>query len=122
MDTMSLVDEVGYDSAFTFIYSPRVGTAAAKMPDQVPDEVSADRIKRLIALQETRQRQVMARFIGAEERVLVEGLSRRSNTEVSGKGLHGISITLPGGAEDIGHIIPVKISGQKNNTLTAVRL
>ena len=122
LDTMSLVDEVGYDSAFTFIYSPRVGTAAAKMPDQVPAEVSADRIQRLIALQEKRQREAMGRFVGTEERVLVEGLSRRSDAEVSGKGLHGVSITLPGGSEDIGRIVPVRVTGQKNNTLTAERL
>ena len=120
-DTLSLVDEVGYDSAFTFIYSPRTGTAAAKMPDQVPAEVSAERIQRLIALQEKRQREQMARFVGQTERVLAEGLSRRSEHAVSGKGEHGISITFPGGAEDVGQIVSVRVTGQKNNTLTAER-
>ncbi len=121
-DTLSLVDEVGYDSAFTFIYSPRTGTAAAKMPDQVPAEVSAERIQRLIALQEKRQREAMARFVGQTEEVLVEGLSRRSGDAVSGKGGHGISITFPGNGADVGRVIPVRVTGQKNNTLTAERL
>ena len=121
-DTMSLVDEVGYDSAFTFIYSPRVGTAAAAMPDQIPVDVATDRIQRLIALQEKRQLERQARFVGTEERVLVESLSRRSDAFVSGKGRHGISITLPGSEKDIGQIVPVRVTGQKNNTLTAERV
>ncbi len=121
-DTMSLVDEVGYDSAFTFIFSPRVGTVAAGMPEQIPEDVATDRIQRLIALQEKRQREAMARFVGQEEEVLVEGLSRRSDTQVSGKGRHGVSITLPGGESDVGQIVRVRVTGQKNNTLTAERV
>ena len=121
LDTLSMVDEVGYDSAFTFIYSPRTGTAAAKMPGQVPEDVATDRIQRLIALQEKRQKEMTARFVGQTERVLVESLSRRSDRAVSGKGEHGISITFPGDSADIGRIIPVRVTGQKNNTLTAER-
>ena len=121
-DTMSLVDEVGYDSAFTFIYSPRVGTAAASMPGQIPEDVATDRIQRLIALQEKRQREAMARFLGQEEDVLVEGLSRRSETQVSGKGRHGVSITLPGTEADVGGIVRVRVTERKNNTLMAERL
>ncbi len=120
-DTLSLVDEVGYDSAFTFIYSPRTGTAAAKMPGQIPAEVATERIQRLIRLQEKRQREEMARFVGMTEQVLVESLSRRSDRQVSGKGGHGISITFPGGAEDVGRIVKVRVTGLKNNTLTGER-
>lgn len=120
-DTMSLVREVRYDSAFTFIYSPRVGTAAAKMPDQVPEEVSGERIKRLIDLQEELQKETLKRFVGIDEEVLVEGFSRRSDKAVSGKGRHAVSITLPGGAEDVGKIISCRVTGIKNNTLTGER-
>ena len=122
LETLSLVEEVGYDSAFTFIYSPRVGTRSAAMPGQIAPEVATDRIQRLIAVQERRQRERLQRFVGAEEQVLVEGLSRRSDTAVSGKGGHGISITLAGTEKDIGEIIPVRVTGVKNNTLTAERL
>ena len=121
-DTMSLVDEVGYDSAFTFIYSPRTGTKAAAMEDQIPEDVATDRIKRLIALQDRRQREAMARFVGQEEEVLVEGLSRRSDAAVSGKGRHGVSITCPGTEEDIGQIVRVRVTEIKNNTLMGERI
>lgn len=121
-DTMSLVKEVGYDSAFTFIYSPRTGTKAAAMENQIPEDVATDRIKRLIALQEECQREAMKRFVGMEEEVLVEGLSRRSNTAVSGKGMHGVSITLPGSEADIGQIVRVRVTEIKNNTLMAERI
>ena len=121
-DTLDLVREVRYDSAFTFIYSPRTGTKAAGFPDQVAPEVSSRRIEELIALQESLQKDTMKRFLGAEEEILVEGLSRRSETEISGKGLHGISVTAQGGNDDIGRIVRCRITGLKNNTLTAERI
>lgn len=120
-DTMSLVEEVRYDSAFTFIYSPRVGTRAASMDGQVDPAAATERIQELIALQENLQQETMRRFVGTEEEVLVEGLSKRSSTEVSGKGRHGISITMPGGEKDIGTIVRCRIRDLKNNTLTADR-
>ena len=118
-DTMNLIREIRYDSAFTFVYSPRVGTAAARMPDQVPEDVSGERIKRLIELQETLQQETLRRFVGMREEVLVEGLSRRSGDAVSGKGRHAVSVTMPGGADEIGKIVPCRITGIKNNTLMA---
>ena len=121
-DTMSLVKEVGYDSAFTFIYSPRTGTRAAAMDGQIDEKVATDRIQRLIALQDQCQKEAMARFLGQEEEVLVEGLSRRSDRAVSGKGRHGVSITLPGTEEDVGQIVRVRVTEIKNNTLMAERL
>ena len=121
-DTMSLVREVGYDSAFTFIYSPRTGTRAAAMDGQIDEKVATDRIQRLIALQDQCQKEAMARFLGQEEEVLVEGLSRRSDKAVSGKGRHGVSITLPGTETDVGQIVRVRVTEIKNNTLMAERL
>ena len=121
-DTLSIVEEVGYDSAFTFIYSPRTGTVAAKMDDQIPEDVATDRIKRLIAVQEAGQKKAMARFLGTEEEVLVEGLSRRSSKAVSGHGRHGVSITFPGAEVDIGQIVRVRVTEMKNNTLMAERI
>ena len=121
-ETMSLVNEVRYDSAFTFIYSPRVGTRAAAMDGQIEPAAATARIQELIALQENLQQETMRRFVGMEEEVLVEGLSRRSENDVSGKGCHGISITLPGEAADVGKIIRCRVKGLKNNTLTADRM
>ena len=121
-DTMSLVNEVRYDSAFTFIYSPRTGTKAADMEGMMPEEVSAERIKRLIDLQEGLQQETLKRFIGQEEEILVEGLSRRSSLAVSGKGRHAVSVTVEGSEQDIGQILKCRITGLKNNTLTGERL
>lgn len=121
-ETMDLVRQVRFDSAFTFIYSPRTGTRAAEMDNRVPGEVATDRIKRLIELQESLQKETMTRFLGMEEEVLVEGLSRRSDLEVSGKGTHAVSVTFPGTAGDIGQIIRCRITGLKNNTLIGERL
>ena len=120
-DTLSLVEEVRYDGAFTFIYSPRAGTRAAAMEDQIPEEVSRERIQRLIDLQENLQRETLRRFLGMEEEVLVEGFSRRSGEAVSGKGKHGVSVTLPGDAGDVGRIIACRITDVRNNTLIAER-
>ena len=121
-DTMSLVKEVRYDSAFTFVYSPRTGTKAAKMEGLIPEEVSSERIQRLISLQETLQQDTLKRFIGQEEEILVEGLSRRSCEAVSGKGKHGVSVTVQGSEMDIGRILRCRIIGLKNNTLTGERI
>ena len=122
LDTMSLIREVRFDSAFTFIYSPRTGTKAAEMDGLVPDEVSSERIQRLIALQEETQKETLRRFIGKEEEILVEGLSKRSRQAVSGKGKHGVSITMDGCENDIGQILRCRIINLKNNTLTGERI
>lgn len=121
-DTMSLVREVRYDSAFTFIYSPRTGTKAAEMEGIVPDEVSSERIQRLISLQEELQQDTLKRFIGQEEEILVEGISRRSREAVSGKGKHAVSVTVRGNENDIGQILRCRITDLKNNTLTGERI
>ena len=92
------------------------------MDGQIDEKVATDRIQRLIALQDQCQKEAMARFLGQEEEVLVEGLSRRSDTAVSGKGRHGVSITLPGTEEDVGRIVRVRVTEIKNNTLMAERL
>ncbi len=121
-DTLSLVRQVGYDSAFTFIYSPRPGTKAAKMTDQVPADVAQARLERLLKAQEAAQAEAQKRFLGMEEEVLVESLSRRSDKAVSGKGLHGVSVTFPGIEADIGQIVRVRITECANNTLRGERI
>ena len=121
-DTLSLVRQVGYDSAFTFIYSPRPGTKAAKMTDQVPADVAQARLERLLKAQEAAQAEAQKRFLGMKEEVLVESLSRRSDKAVSGKGLHGVSVTFPGTEADIGQIVRVRITECANNTLRGERI
>jgi tRNA-2-methylthio-N6-dimethylallyladenosine synthase len=83
--TLDVVEEVGYDSAFTFVYSPRSGTEAAAMPDQVPEGVKRDRMERLVAVvQRTAARRNAAR-VGLVEEVLVEGPSRTDPALLRGR-------------------------------------
>ncbi|NCB32208.1 MAG: MiaB/RimO family radical SAM methylthiotransferase, partial [Clostridia bacterium] len=120
-DTLRLVSEVGYDAAFTFIYSKREGTAAAKMEDQVPREVSGERLNRLLAEVEASTKRAHLQMIGKTELVLVEALSKRDATQVSGKGRRNITVTLDGTETDIGQIVPVRITSAAVNTLRAER-
>src|SRR3954470_24097678 len=95
-ETMEVVEEVGYDGAFTFVYSPRAGTDAAAMPDQVPDEVKRDRIERLVELG---QRHAAARNeerIGRVEEVLVEGPSRTDPALVRGRTRRNTTVNFAG--------------------------
>ncbi len=120
-DTCSLVDQVGYDAAFTFIYSPREGTRAAQMPGQILADESTRRIEKLIAQVEASTAKVHQNMIGQREMVLVEGLSKRDATKVSGKGARNITVTLDGTTDDIGKIIPVTITSAAVNTLRGER-
>jgi len=120
-DTCSLVREVGYDAAFTFIYSPREGTRAARMEGRIPDDESSRRIERLIREVEASTARVHESMIGREELVLIEGLSKRDPNKVSGKGTRNITVTLDGSVEDIGKIIPVTITSAAVNTLRGER-
>ena len=120
--TLSLVDEVRFDSAFTFIYSPRTGTKAAKLPGRIGAETARARITEVIKRQELITRDVLASLKGQEAQVLVEGASRRDLGGLAGKTERGISCNFQGTPEQIGHIVPVRITGQGSNTLKAEQL
>ena len=122
LETLSLIEEVGFDAAFTFIYSPRQGTKAAEMEGQISKEVSGERFKRLLAVVEVSIRKTHRAMIGQAEQVLVESLSKRDRTKVSGKGTRSITITLDGTAADVGKIVPVKITSAAANTLRGERI
>lgn len=105
--TLSLVQEVGFDSAFTFIYSPREGTPAAKFPNQIPDELKKERIYRLIELQNSVSAIKMQALVGTCQELLVEGKTQnglvgrtRTNRQVHFQGPEGL----------LGQLITVKIT------------
>lgn len=75
-DTLSLVKEVGFDSAFTFIYSPREGTPAARLPDQIPEELKKERIYELIEVQNAISDAHMQRLVATQQELLIEGRSK----------------------------------------------
>ena len=107
-DTLSLVREVGFDSAFTFIYSKRKGTPAAAMENQVPEEIVKERFNRLLKEVKVTAEERCARFTGRVMDVLVEDLNREPGL-VTGRIEHNIVVHLPGDASMIGKIVPVRL-------------
>ena len=116
-DTMDLVRTVQYDSAFTFIYSPRTGTRAADMPGRVDPALATERIERLIALQEEMTQKRFSEMIGRTESVLVTGTSKRNENQITGKTSRNISVNFEGNAGLVGKIVPVKITAASKTTL-----
>jgi len=121
-DTCRLVEEVGYDSAFTFIYSPRIGTRAADMPDQIPEKISSERIQKLIALQKEITHKRYAAYIGQVHDVLVDEASKRDAAQMAGKNQYNITVNFPGDAGLIGKIVKVKITSAGESTLRGERV
>jgi tRNA-2-methylthio-N6-dimethylallyladenosine synthase len=120
-ETVSAVEEVGYDGAFTFVYSPRQGTEAASMADQVPEDVKRERIERLI---EVVQRVAEARNqerIGRVEEVLVEGPSRTDASLLRGRTRRHTTVNFAGNAS-AGELAPVTIEAATSTTLKGTQL
>ena len=115
--TCELVREVGYDSAFTFIYSPRVGTRAADMPEQIDEATSSRRIQKLIAVQKEITRERYARYIGQVHSVLVDEVSKRDEHQVAGKNEYNITVNFPGSPALIGQIVRLRITSAGESTL-----
>lgn len=116
-DTLSLARQVGYDAAFTFIYSKRQGTLAADMPDQVDKAVKHERLRRFIDQQEAITKRQLESMVGSTEDVLVEGMSRRRAGYVSGRIGRGMVVNFAGNEELTGRIVPVYITASGTNTL-----
>jgi tRNA-2-methylthio-N6-dimethylallyladenosine synthase len=120
-ETLSAVEEVGYDGAFTFVYSPRQGTEAATMPDQVPEEVKQERIERLI---ESVQRVAAVRNrerVGRVEEVLVEGPSRTDPAILRGRTRRNTTVNFTGSAT-AGELVGVRIEDASSTTLRGAQL
>jgi tRNA-2-methylthio-N6-dimethylallyladenosine synthase len=115
--TLEVVDEVGYDGAFTFIYSPRRGTEAATLPDQVPHAVKVERMERLVELVQRRARERARRFVGRTLEVLVEGPSRTDPSRVRGRTRHNKVVNFDGAAAP-GELVDVTITGATSQTLS----
>ena len=115
-ETLEVVEEVRYDSAFTFVYSPRGGTEAAAMPDQVPEEVKRERVERLIEVVQRIAREQNEERIGGVEEVLVEGPSRTEPTLLRGRTRRNTTVVFRGQAK-AGELVRVRIEGATSTTL-----
>jgi tRNA-2-methylthio-N6-dimethylallyladenosine synthase len=116
--TLEVCEEVGYDGAFTFIYSPRRGTEAAEMTGAfVPHDVAVERMERLVEVVQRRARERAQRFVGRTLDVLVEGSSRTDISRIRGRTPHNKVVNFEGLASP-GEIVPVQITAATSQTLT----
>ncbi|MBS5879509.1 MAG: tRNA (N6-isopentenyl adenosine(37)-C2)-methylthiotransferase MiaB [Clostridium sp.] len=117
-ETLALVRQVGFSAAYTFMYSPRLGTRAAEMENQVPEEVKKDRLLRLNACSAEQLKVGNQKYIGQEGTVLVEGCDRREKAPMAyGKLTNFKMVYFPGDAGLIGSMRHVRITGIQNNSL-----
>jgi len=115
-ETLEVVETVGYDSAFTFVFSPRSGTEAATMPEQVPDEVKRERMERLVEVVQRTAAARNAARVGLVEEVLVEGPSRTEPSLLRGRTRRNTTVNFTGMAEP-GALVPVLIESSTSTTL-----
>jgi len=114
--TLEVAEEVGYDGAFTFIYSPRRETEAVTLPNQVPHEVKVARMERLVEVVQRRARERAQRFVGRTLEVLVEGPSRTDPSRLRGRSRHNKVVNFSGLGEP-GELVEVEIVKATSQTL-----
>ena len=114
---MKLVDDVGYDNSFSFIFSPRPGTPAANLRDDTPQATKLARLHRLQAAVDENVRHISERRVGTVQRVLVEGASRKDASELAGRTDCNRMVNFKGPARLIGRMIDVRITGTNSHSL-----
>jgi tRNA-2-methylthio-N6-dimethylallyladenosine synthase len=119
--TLSLVEETGFDGAYTFVYSPRYETEAASLPEQVPEEVKVDRIERLIELVQKIAGERNRKRIGSTEQVLVEGSSRTDEMLLRGRTRRNTTVNFSGSAH-AGDLVDVRIEDATSTTLRGAQV
>src|SRR3954464_310308 len=118
-ETLEVVEEVGYDGAFTFVFSPRRETEAATMEGHLPHPVKVERMERRAEGWQRRAAERAQRFVGRTLDVLVEGRSRTDDTKLRGRTRHGKAVNFDGEAGP-GQFVPVEIESATSQTLSGV--
>ena len=119
-ETISAVEEIGFDGAFTFVYSPRAGTEAAVMPNQISEDVKRDRIERLIEVVQRCAAARNAERVGRVEEVLVEGASRTDPTLLRGRTRRNTRVNFSGAGVP-GELVDVRVDDATSTTLRGVQ-
>ena len=119
--TVEVVEEVGYDSAFTFVFSPRQGTEAATMSDQVSENVKRERIERLVEVVQRGAHERNEQRVGRIEEVLVEGPSRTDPALLRGRTRRNTTVNFAG-TDEPGELVDVRIEGATSSTLRGTEL
>jgi tRNA-2-methylthio-N6-dimethylallyladenosine synthase len=120
-ETLSAVEEVAFDGAFTFVYSPRAGTEAAARTDQVPDDVKRDRIERLVEVVQHVAAERNGARVGRVEEVLVEGASRTDETLLRGRTRRNTTVNFSGDAGP-GDLVEVRVERATSTTLAGAQV
>ena len=115
--TLRLAAELELDDSYSFIYSPRPGTPAAELPDEVSAEVKSRRLQRLQAQIQSQAAAVSERMVGTVQRVLVEGLSRRKINDVAGRTGNNRVVNFAGGAALVDQFVDVRITDSRSHSL-----
>jgi len=115
--TMELVEAVGFDDSYSFMYSPRPGTPAAGFADQVPLEIKRARLARLQAALDASAKAISASMVGRFERILVEGASRKNPQELAGRTSNNRVVNFSGSSRLVGKLVDVRISAALAHTL-----
>ncbi|WP_424681490.1 tRNA (N6-isopentenyl adenosine(37)-C2)-methylthiotransferase MiaB [Frateuria sp. YIM B11624] len=115
--TMKLIEDVGFDQSFSFIFSARPGTPAANLADDTPSEVKHARLSRLQATINDHARAINEAMVGTVQRVLVEKPSRKNPNELTGRTENMRFVNFPGNARLIGHFVDVEITEAMSNSL-----
>jgi len=115
--TMTLIDEVGFDASFSFLYSRRPGTPAAELPDPTPHDVKLERLQRLQARINLQAQTLSRGMIGTRQSLLIEGASRKDAAELCGRTASNRMVNFPGPQDLIGRFVNVTITAARSHTL-----
>ena len=115
--TMQLIDDIGFDASFSFVYSSRPGTPAADLDDPTPQAVKLARLQQLQASIDANAQRISAAMVGSRQRVLVEGPSRKNPAELAARTGNNRVVNFPGPAELIGQLVEVEIAAALPHSL-----
>ena len=118
--TMKLIEDVGFDMSFSFIYSQRPGTPAAFMPDDVTQETKKQRLQELQQKLLEQANRISRQMVGSTQRILVEGYSRKSDLELSGRTENNRVVNFVGNSDLIGEFVQVEITQALNNSMKGI--
>jgi tRNA-2-methylthio-N6-dimethylallyladenosine synthase len=116
-DTMNLIHDIGFDNSFSFIYSPRPGTPAAQLPDNVPMDVKKQRLSVLQNRILLNYRKISQEMVGTMQTILVTGPSRKNPEKLSGRTENNRVVNFTGSNDLIGQLVPMLITDAQPNSL-----
>ena len=115
--TMKLVEDIGFDASFSFLYSPRPGTPAAELADSTPREAKLERLQRLQALLEQQARAISESMVGSLQRILVEGPSKKDARELAGRTANNRVLNFSGPGRLIGSFVNARVTAARAHSL-----